>query len=174
MVSGPWRQWRPSFFVHASLSSNHPCFERQMSKTRRYTNVVCCGVKIPHLELFPGSSAVPKLLGANAGGYMVRSHTAILKTFFPAKTRKRYYRIHTSVAPNPQTHIPAGGMHVVVVGRPQAPPTWEPPPPHGRPPPPTPSSPPPPPPQTAPHISNQLDKFRSSSQKQNPRLSVSQ
>ena len=40
---------------------------------RRYTNVVCCEVKILHSELFPGSSAVPKLSGANAGGYIVRS-----------------------------------------------------------------------------------------------------
>ena len=29
-----------------------------------------------------------------------------LKTFFPAKTRYRYYRIHTSVPPCPQTHTP--------------------------------------------------------------------
>ena len=27
-----------------------------------------------------------------------------LKTFFPAKTRNRYYRIHTSIPPCPQTH----------------------------------------------------------------------
>ena len=45
---------------------------------------------------------------------------ATLKTFFLAKTRKCYYHIHTSVAPNPQTHIRPGGMHVVVVGRAQA------------------------------------------------------
>ena len=45
------------------------------------------------------------------------------KTFFSAMTRKRYYCIHTSVPPNPQTHIPPGGMHVVVLGRAQAPPT---------------------------------------------------
>ena len=30
-------------------------------------------VKIPHSELFPGSSAVPKLSGANTGGYIVRA-----------------------------------------------------------------------------------------------------
>ena len=72
MVSGPWHQRRRSFFVHASLSSNHPCFECQISKTRRYTNVVCCEVKILHSELFHGSSAVPKLSGANTGGYIVR------------------------------------------------------------------------------------------------------
>ena len=41
------------FLVHASLSSNHPCFERQISKTRRYTNVVCCEVKIPHSACDP-------------------------------------------------------------------------------------------------------------------------
>ena len=34
-----------------------PCFERQIRKTRHYTNVVGCSVKIPHSELFPGSSA---------------------------------------------------------------------------------------------------------------------
>ena len=66
-----------------------------------------------------------------------------LKTFFPARTRKRYYRIHGSVPPNPQTHIPSGGMHVVVVGRVQAPPPWEPPL-RPNPLPPTPSSRPPP------------------------------
>ena len=61
----------------------------------------------------------------------------------------RYYHIHTSVPPNPQTHIPPGGMHVVVVGRTQAPPPWEPPLAAEPPPPPrTPSSRPPPPPHT--------------------------
>ena len=35
-----------------------PCFERQICKTRHYTNVVGCSVKILHLELFPGSSSV--------------------------------------------------------------------------------------------------------------------
>ena len=29
---GAWHQQRSIFFVHASLSSNHPCFERQISK----------------------------------------------------------------------------------------------------------------------------------------------
>ena len=57
----------------ASLSSNHACLERQISKTRRFTNVVCCKMKIVRLELFPGSSAIPKFLGANTGGYIVRS-----------------------------------------------------------------------------------------------------
>ena len=33
-------------------------------------------------------------------------NTAALKTFFSARTRKRYYRIPTSVPPNPQTHTP--------------------------------------------------------------------
>ena len=79
---------------------------------------------------------------------------ATLKTFFSAMTRKRYYRIHTSVPPNPRTHKPPRGVHVVVVGRAQAPPPLEPPP-HGRnsplhprptPPPKTTPCPPPPPP----------------------------
>ena len=35
VVSGPWHQWRRIFFVHASLSSNHPCFERHISKMGR-------------------------------------------------------------------------------------------------------------------------------------------
>ena len=35
-----------------------PCFERQIRKKRRYTNVVGCSVKILHSELFPGASAV--------------------------------------------------------------------------------------------------------------------
>ena len=41
---------------------------------------------------------------------------AILKTFFPAKRRKRYYHTHSSIPTNPQTHILTGGRHVVVVG----------------------------------------------------------
>ena len=53
-----------------------------------------------------------------------RSANTLPKTFFPARMRKRYYRIHTSIPPNPQTHIPPG-MHVVVVGCAQAPPPWE-------------------------------------------------
>ena len=52
---------------------------------------------------------------------------AIQMSFVLAKMRKRYYHIHTSVPPNPQTHIPPGGMHVVVVGCAEAPPPWEPP-----------------------------------------------
>ena len=40
VVLGPWRQRRRSFFVHASLSSNHPCFERQISKTMQTSFVV--------------------------------------------------------------------------------------------------------------------------------------
>ena len=67
---------------------------------------------------------------------------ATLKTFFSAMTRKRYYRIHTSIPPNPQTHIPPGGMHVVVVGRAQAPHLRNPPPPRPKSPPYTPSRPP--------------------------------
>ena len=31
-----------------------------------------------------------------------------LETFFLAKTRNRYYRIHTSIPPCPQTHTPLG------------------------------------------------------------------
>ena len=45
-----------------------------------------------------------------------------LETFFLAKTRNRYYRIHTSIPPCPQTHTHPLGMHVVVVGRAQPPP----------------------------------------------------
>ena len=45
-----------------------------------------------------------------------------LKTFFLAKTRKRYYHIHTSTPPCRQKHTPPWGMHVVVVGRVQPPP----------------------------------------------------
>ena len=52
-------QWRSIFFMHASLSSNDPCFERQICKTGRYTKVICCEVKILHSELFPSSHAVP-------------------------------------------------------------------------------------------------------------------
>ena len=35
-----------------------PCFECQIRKTRRNTNVVGCSVKILHSQPFPGSSAV--------------------------------------------------------------------------------------------------------------------
>ena len=71
-----------------------------------------------------------------------------LKTFFLAKTRYRYYRIHTSIPPCPQT--PPSGMHVVVVSCAQPPPPPRAklpiPPPPPRPPadPPTPTAPPPP------------------------------
>ena len=40
------------------LVIKRPCFERQVRKTRHYTNVVGYFVKILHMELFPGSSAV--------------------------------------------------------------------------------------------------------------------
>ena len=40
---------------HQTISA----FERQISKTGRYTNVVCCEVKILHLEENPGPSATP-------------------------------------------------------------------------------------------------------------------
>ena len=35
-----------------------PCFERHIRKTRRFTNVIGCSVKILHSELFPRSGAV--------------------------------------------------------------------------------------------------------------------
>ena len=84
------------FFVHASLSSNHACFERQISKTRCYTNVVDCEVKIVHSKLFPGSSAVLKLSRANAGGYIVLS-------FFLSSRQRRESAIITYIPPYPQT-----------------------------------------------------------------------
>ena len=34
-------------------SSNRPCFERQVRKTRRYTNVVCYGLEIPPSRASP-------------------------------------------------------------------------------------------------------------------------
>ena len=48
-----------------------PCFERQIRKTRHYTNVVGWSVKILHSELFPGSSAVLccSLIGFCTGRY---------------------------------------------------------------------------------------------------------
>ena len=46
------------------LVSKRPCFERQIHKMRRYTNVVGCSVQILHSELFPGSSAVLVLFTA--------------------------------------------------------------------------------------------------------------
>ena len=105
-VWGAWRQWRPLFLCLLLFHQTISAFERQISKTGHYTNIVCCEVKILHSEQHPGRGE---------GG-----NTATLKTFFPAKTRKRYHHIHTSVPPNPQTHIPPGGMHVVVVGHAQA------------------------------------------------------
>ena len=37
-----------STFLEIKLpSSNRPCFERRVRKTRRYTNVVCCVLEIP-------------------------------------------------------------------------------------------------------------------------------
>ena len=35
------------------------CFPAEISKTGRYTNVVCCEVKILHSEQNPGPSAAP-------------------------------------------------------------------------------------------------------------------
>ena len=58
--------------MHASLSSNHACFMRQLNQKRHHTNVVGCEVKTLHSELLPSSNAVMKILGANAGGYIVR------------------------------------------------------------------------------------------------------
>ena len=128
---------------------------------------ICFGMphNIPKLLTFNSNGAsviflTNSLGGAGeqgGGGRGEGGNTATLKTFFSAKTRKRYYRIHTSVPPNPQTHIPPGGMHVVVVGRAQVPPPWDPPPRRLNPPPytlqptpppkkTTPSPPPPPPP----------------------------
>ena len=52
---------------------------------------------------------------------MVYNH----EQFFSAKTRKRYTYLLT---PKPPDTPPPGGMHVVVVGRAQAPPPWETPP----------------------------------------------
>ena len=76
---GPWRHGAEVFYVHASLSSNRPCFERQISKTRHYTNVVCFEAKILHSEPFPSSGAVPKLSGANrGGGVSFKAHPARL------------------------------------------------------------------------------------------------
>ena len=46
-----------------------------------------------------------------------------------ASRQRRESAIIAYIPPYPQTHIPLGGMHVVVVGRAQAPPPWEPPPP---------------------------------------------
>ena len=40
-----------------------PCFERQVRKTRRYTNVVGCAVKMLHSELFPGGRCAVHLVG---------------------------------------------------------------------------------------------------------------
>ena len=52
----------------------------------------------------------------------IRALCARLARYIPAKTRQRYYHIHTSIPPHPQTHIPPGGMHMVVVGRAHPPP----------------------------------------------------
>ena len=110
--------------AHASLSSNHPCFERRISKLRRSTNVVCCKVKDHH----------------NHCGHTYPSAA-------PASQQP------PAASPNPpQTHIPPGGMHAVVVGRASPPPPTLGPPPRANPPH-TPSAPPqdpladPPPPQ---------------------------
>ena len=59
-------------FSFASFSINHPWFEHQICRTRRYTNVLGCEVNILHSELFPGSTTVLVLSGANANGYPMR------------------------------------------------------------------------------------------------------
>ena len=73
----------------------------QISKTRHNTNVVCCEVKILHSELFPGSSAIPKLSAVNAGGYIVRSFITITITIIT------YIPLYPCT-PKPRTHIPPG------------------------------------------------------------------
>ena len=41
-----------STFLKIQLpSSNRPCFERRVRKTRRYINVVCCVLEIPPLRV---------------------------------------------------------------------------------------------------------------------------
>ena len=87
-----------------------------------------------HSELFPGSSAAPKLSGANAAGCIVRSHTVFThgdpSDFLPGKDEKAVLS-HTFLRnPKPPDTYPPGGMQVVVVGRAQASPPWEPPLPH--------------------------------------------
>ena len=74
------------FFVHAPLSSNLPCFERQISKTRRYTNVVCCELETLHLEPLPHPAAQVQsqcFQGASADGYTVRTFFPFFLSFFP-------------------------------------------------------------------------------------------
>ena len=77
-----------------------------------------------------------------------------LKTFFLAKTRNRYYRIHTSIPPSPPpTHTPlryaCGSSGLRATPPPGRAANTPPPPPHPpshRPPPPPPAPTPPPPP----------------------------
>ena len=67
---------------------------------RRYTDVICCEVKILHSELFPGSNAGPKLLGANATAYIVRS---FFRLSFSLSHDEKALLSHTYLR-NPQTH----------------------------------------------------------------------
>ena len=50
------------------------CFPAEISKTGRYTNVVCCAVKILCSEQNPGPSAAPNTFW--------NEHTALFLSFF--------------------------------------------------------------------------------------------
>ena len=118
------------------------------------------GGRAQSLYATPPSPPPPRVLRDSGLGAMVPTardffcacvpfiKPSTLETFILAKTRKRYYHIRTPIPPYPQTYIPPGGMHVVVVGCAQAPPTLGTPPPPAEPPispPPNPSCLPPPP-----------------------------
>ena len=56
------------------------CFPAEMSKTGRYTTVVCCEVKLLHSEQNPGPSAAPNSFRGERGSAFFLSFLFLLPT----------------------------------------------------------------------------------------------
>ena len=85
-----------------------PCFERQVRKTRCYTNVVGCSVKILHLELFPSSSAVLVLF---TQWLLYRQVLQMVVVFFPFGCKFHFFYSLR------QLFLPCGPCGALVVRR---------------------------------------------------------
>ena len=57
-------------------------FQRKISKTGRYTNVVCCEVKILHSEQNPGPSAAPNSFRGERGSVSLLSFLFLFPTLW--------------------------------------------------------------------------------------------
>ena len=56
------------------------CFPAEISKTGRYTNVVCCEVKILHSEQNPGPNAAPNSFRGERGPAFFLSYLFLFPT----------------------------------------------------------------------------------------------